>query len=335
MAFDLALVENKTQVDEGKVAQLASTVKADDYNSIAKFGTNVAESISKCADKMLQNDAASEITRVQELMETINKLMTSFDKNDLEPKEDKTFLDKLMKKAKRDVERVVSKYNNMGKDIEKIYVNMKTFTSDIEKSNQGLVEEFNAQVEFYKNLKEHIAAMEQVQSTIQTSDESVMVLIANKLNDLRAAEAVTVQNIMMLKVREFNNLSLSRKLDNAFIITLPLFKQKLNEAIEIKKTAIQAKALSLLDEKTNQMIKENATSAIETAKQVARMANSSSIKMETLEQTYNTILNGIRDVQQIQEQTIAEEKSNGEKLKQLKLQLEEKKEETVEALTVE
>lgn len=320
MAFDIAVIDKETVVDVSRVNQLASTINMNDYNSIARFGVNVAEDVSKCADTLLQNDATEQIQRTQGLMTTVNKLMTNFDMKDLEPKEDKTFLDKITHKAENGLKKVVKKYDNLGKDIENVYVTIKSFTADIDRSNQCLIEEFKAQVIYYHKLKECIAACEMVRNQTDSTDTNAITLLEGKLNDLRSAEAVAVQSLMMLKLREFNNLNLSRKIDNAFIITLPLFKQKINEAIELKKTAIQAKALSMLDEKTNEMIKNNAVNAIETAKKVASMANSSSIKAETLEQTYQIIIDGVKEVQQIADNTLNEERTNGEKLKQIKAQ---------------
>jgi uncharacterized protein YaaN involved in tellurite resistance len=321
MAFDIAVIDKETTVSNTKVEQLANTIKATDYNSIAKFGANIADNVSKCADKMLQSDATDQINKTQELMTTVNKLMTNFDMKDLEPQPNKTFLDKITNKAKRGLDKVVKKYDTLGKDVEKIYTTMKSYTTDIEVSNKNLGVEFNAQVQYYKDIKEHIAACEQAQNTMETTDDNAIALLSNKLNDLKCAEAITVQNLMMIKLREFNNINLVRKIDNAFIITLPLFKQQLNQAIELKKQSIQAQALSMLDEKTNEMLKQNAQNGVAIAKQVAQMANTSVIKMETIEQTYNTILNGAREISEIQANALKEQQSNSERLKELKGQL--------------
>ena len=94
----------------------------------------------------------------------------------------------------------------------------------------------------------------------------------------------------MIKMMAFSNMNLVRKINSAFIVTLPVFKQALAQAIMLKRQRVQAEALSALDENT-----------VEQSKMTARMASGSSVKIETLETTWRTIVNGIEETKQIQE----------------------------------
>ena len=96
-------------------------------------------------------------------------------------------------------------------------------------------------------------------------------------------------------------MNLVRKINSAFIITLPVFKQALAQALMLKRQKVQADAMSALDEKTNEMLIKNARNTVEQSKATARMASGSSIKIETLETTWKTIVNGIDETKQIQE----------------------------------
>ena len=107
--------------------------------------------------------------------------------------------------------------------------------------------------------------------------------------------------IPMLKTMEFSNINLIRKINSAFIITLPIFKQSLAQAIMLKRQRLQAEALSELDKKTNEMILKNATNTVEQAKLTAQMASGSSIKVDTLEKSWRTIVNGIEETKRIQD----------------------------------
>ena len=96
-------------------------------------------------------------------------------------------------------------------------------------------------------------------------------------------------------------MNLVRKINSAFIVTLPVFKQALAQAIMLKRQRIQAEAMSALDEKTNEMLIKNARNTAEQSKMTARLASGSSIKIETLEATWRTIVSGIEETKQIQE----------------------------------
>ena len=96
-------------------------------------------------------------------------------------------------------------------------------------------------------------------------------------------------------------MNLVRKINSAFIVTLPVFKQALAQAIMLKRQRIQAEAMSALDQKTNEMLIKNAQNTVEVSKRTAQMASGSSIQIETLETTWRTIVNGIDETKAIQE----------------------------------
>ena len=123
-----------------------------------------------------------------------------------------------------------------------------------------------------------------IQFEIQGLQQSLMML-EQRTQDLRTAENVALQSVPMIKTMEFSNMNLVRKINSAFIITLPVFKQALAQAIMLKRQKIQADAMSALDEKTNEMLVKNAKNTVEQSKMITRMASGSSIKIETLETT--------------------------------------------------
>ena len=127
-------------------------------------------------------------------------------------------------------------------------------------------------------------------------------MLEQRTQDLRIAENVAIQSIPMLKTMQFSNVNLIRKINSAFIITLPIFKQALSQAILLKRQRIQAEAMSALDKKTNEMLIKNAQNTAEQAKLTAQLASGSSIKIETLETTWKTIMTGIEETKKIQEE---------------------------------
>ena len=110
-----------------------------------------------------------------------------------------------------------------------------------------------------------------------------------------------MQSIPMIKTMEFSNMNLVRKINSAFIVTLPVFKQALAQAIMLKRQKIQAQAMAALDEKTNEMLIKNAQNTVEQSKLTTQLAAGSSIKIETLETTWRTIVSGIDETRTIQE----------------------------------
>ena len=157
-----------------------------------------------------------------------------------------------------------------------------------------------------------------------TSLNQAKMLLEQRTHDLRIAENVAMQSIPMLKTTAFSNMNLVRKINSAFIITLPIFKQSLAQAILLKRQKLQAQALSALDEKTNEMLIRNAQNTAEQAKQTAAMASGSSIKIETLEQTWKTIMQGIEDTKRIQDDAKKKREEDTARLDAIKKEFETK-----------
>ena len=86
----------------------------------------------------------------------------------------------------------------------------------------------------------------------------------------------------------------------------------------LKRQKIQAEAMSALDEKTNEMLIKNARNTVEQSKMTAQLAGSSSIKIETLENTWRTIVNGIEETKRISENARNQRNNDAERLNEIK-----------------
>jgi uncharacterized protein YaaN involved in tellurite resistance len=125
----------------------------------------------------------------------------------------------------------------------------------------------------------------------------------------------------MLKGMQHNNYGLIRKINSAFVVTLPVFKQCLSQAIILKKQELQAKSLKALDDKTNELLLRNAQNVTTQSAQIARMSNSSSIQIETLEKMHNTIKSGIDETIRIEETNRSIMKDNSKRLEDINTSL--------------
>ena len=122
----------------------------------------------------------------------------------------------------------------------------------------------------------------------------------------------------MIKTIQFSNMNLVRKINSAFIVTLPVFKQALAQAIMLKRQKIQADAMSALDERTNEMLLKNARNTVQQAKITTKMASGSSIKADTLVSSWQTIMDGIEETRKIQDSARAQRLQDQEKLAGIK-----------------
>ncbi|MDE7423279.1 MAG: toxic anion resistance protein [Lachnospiraceae bacterium] len=312
---------NQELVNSAEVDAIVSTIEVNNLETIVSFGAEVAEEISKASDIVLNSMNMSQLDESSEMLNTLAKIMSKFDIEEL--KENPSLFGKLFKNLRKQLDKILAKYHTMGEEVDKIYVQLKQYENEIKQSNKKLNTMFDANVNYYHELVKYILAGEQgckeLEAYIEerqkemetTGDNSIqfeiaslnqaLLMLEQRTQDLRTAENVAMQSIPMIKTMEFSNMNLVRKINSAFIITLPVFKQALAQAIMLKRQKIQAEAMSALDEKTNEMLIKNARNTVEQSKMTARLASGSSIKVETLETTWRTIVNGIDETKAIQD----------------------------------
>jgi uncharacterized protein YaaN involved in tellurite resistance len=265
--------------------------------------------------------------------------MDKFDINEIST-ENKGFLQKIFGNVQKQLEQLLAKYHTMGDEVDKIYIQLKEYEAEIGGANGKLQDILKANVSYYNELIKYILAGEKAVELIDAklaelrdnyakspdnmlhmeinNLEQARVILEQRVQDLRIAENVAMQSIPMIQAMRFGNLNLIRKINSAFIITLPVFKQALTQAILLKRQKIQTEAMQALDERTNEMLLKNAQNTVEQTKMTARMAGSSSVKVETLEQTWRTIVNGIEETRRIQEEASVKRAADAQKLAALK-----------------
>ena len=312
---------NADLVNSKEVDDLVSTIEVHNLETIVSFGAEAAEEISKASDIVLNSMNMSQLDDSSEMLNTLAKIMSKFDIEEI--KDNPGLFGKLFGNMRKQLDKILDKYHTMGDEVDKIYVQLKQYESEIKQSNRKLNQMFEANVGYYHELVKYILAGEQgcreleayiaqrqadmeatgdnsIQFEIQSLQQSLMML-EQRTQDLRTAENVAMQSVPMIKTMEFSNMNLVRKINSTFIVTLPVFKQALAQAIMLKRQKIQAEAMSALDQKTNEMLIKNARNTVEQSKMTAQLASGSSIKIETLETTWRTIVNGIDETKQIQE----------------------------------
>ncbi|MBU5322349.1 toxic anion resistance protein [Sarcina ventriculi] len=339
--------EYKTHLRSLKEVQdLTSEVNVENPNSILQFGQRASEGISKVSDELLNSMKAVKTEEATEMLSSLTRIMDKFDVKELQNQDGKegkiSFFGKMFKKVQTSVADLFQKYDTMGIEVEKVYVILRKYEGEIRESNNRLKRLFDGNVEYYKLLEKYIVAGElaieeidnyinqyNLATNINEEEKRMMMqrlelskeMLSQRVYDLRVAENVAIQAVPAIQNIQMSNFNLMRKINSSFIITLPIFKQCLAQAIILKRQEIQAKSIKQLDDKTNELLQRNAANAAAQSVRIAKMASSSSINIETLEKTYNTILKGIEETKAIEEANRIQRNENIGRLENIKKDL--------------
>ena len=330
----------KNELRQSKeVEQLTSLIEVDNPNTILQFGKGASEGISRVSDSLLSNIKMNQNEKNKEMLVRLTKIMDKFDLDDFAQTKEPGFFQKLFKKANSALEVMFQKYDTLGSEVEKIQVELQRYEREIQDSNKQLGAMLNENFNYYNELEKYIVAGEmaieeldndllpQFKAKAESGDQmdltnyqellNIKDMLVQRVYDLRISENISLQTIPMLRSMQHNNYGLIRKINSAFIVTLPVFKQCLSQAILIKKQELQTKSLQALDDKTNELLLKNAQNVSQASTQIAKMANSSSIQIETLEKMHNTIKSGIEETMRIEQANRDEIANNTRRLEEL------------------
>lgn len=339
--FDMATISEYKQRLRGmkEVQDLTSEVEIQNPNSIVMFGQKASENISKVSDELLKSMKAVKSEEASEMLVNLTKIMDKFDVKELEGAEKQSMFSKIMKGVGNSVAKLFQKYDTMGYEVEKVYVLLKKYENDIRESNANLKKLYDANLHYYQLLEKYIVAgelaLEEIDvyiqqismNTVMNQEEKHMLtqkleiskeMLSQRVYDLQIAENVAIQAAPMIQTIQMSNFNLMRKINSSFIVTLPIFKQCLAQAVILKRQEIQAKSIKQLDDKTNELIMRNAQNTARQSVEIARMASGSSVAISTLEKSFETIMKGIEDTKAIQEANRVQRVENSAKLEQIK-----------------
>lgn len=339
--FDMATISEYKQRLRGmkEVQDLTSEVEIQNPNSIVMFGQKASENISKVSDELLKSMKAVKSEEASEMLVNLTKIMDKFDVKELEGAEKQSMFSKIMKGVGNSVAKLFQKYDTMGYEVEKVYVLLKKYENDIRESNANLKKLYDANLHYYQLLEKYIVAgelaLEEIDvyiqqismNTVMNQEERHMLtqkleiskeMLSQRVYDLQIAENVAIQAAPMIQTIQMSNFNLMRKINSSFIVTLPIFKQCLAQAVILKRQEIQAKSIKQLDDKTNELIMRNAQNTARQSVEIARMASGSSVAISTLEKSFETIMKGIEDTKAIQEANRVQRVENSAKLEQIK-----------------
>lgn len=303
-----------------EVKRISQEIDLRDQQSLVEFGSKPANEISTFADKILHSVKKSSVEDSSEMMKNLAKLMTTFDPKDFE-KEGAGLFKKLFNNAKKAIEKILAKYQTIGGEIDKIYTEINGYKSEIIQTNRNLEELYNRNFVYYEELEKYIVAGNMVLEHIKTEElpglqekamsgnqmdnirletmNTCVELLEQRVYDLELAKVVSLQTAPQIRMIQKGNFKLIGKIHSAFIVTIPLFKTALMQAIALKRQKIIKDSMEALDKATNELLIKNAQMTANQSKEIAKMS-AESVKTETIVESWNVIKQGIEDTRAIE-----------------------------------
>ena len=142
---------------EPEVQNLAKSIDERDQIQILEFGKEPAEQISRFSDQILRNMRTTKIEDSGELLKQLGRIMDKFDAKDFQKTSGGLF-GKLFKKGEKIVEKLFGKYQTMGHEIDKVYVEISKYQQEMVQSTNMLEQMYEQNYQYYLTLEKYVVA---------------------------------------------------------------------------------------------------------------------------------------------------------------------------------
>jgi uncharacterized protein YaaN involved in tellurite resistance len=318
-ASDIKLALRK----EPEIQNLARTIDERDQIAVLEFGKEPSVQISRFSDQILNNMRMTKVEDSGELLKNLGRIMDKFDAKDFQ-KTSGGFFAKLFNKGEKVIEKLFGKYQTMGQEIDKVYIEISKYQHEMVDSTTMLEQMYEQNYQYYLTLEKYIVAGEikvedlkniqlpQLEARSASGDQlasmqldslkNVIELLEQRVYDLEMAKMVSLQTAPQIRLLQRGNTKLIGKINSAFVTTIPIFKNGLIQAMAAKRQKLVADSMSELDRRTNEMLLKNAQNISQQSTDIARLAGAPSIKIETIEESWSIIIKGMQETRAIEDE---------------------------------
>lgn len=334
-----AILEKQLE-SSSEIDSIVSQIHVFDTSTIVSFGLEISKSVSEASDKILKVLNRNQPYNYNDLLNNLTLIMKKFDSKELKENQKENIFSKLFSSQKKSHDVILRKYDEMAVELDKVYIQLKQYEGFVQEINNNLDRLLQEQIYAYKLLVKYILSAQQgikeidehlvnlkaqlvgsedleIQFDIKTVEQA-KTLLEHRVHDLKTTEIVSLQTIPMIQNMKFSNLDLIRKINSAFLLTIPVFKQSLAQVIVRKRQEIQSQAMKNLGNQATNMIRNHSENTLlQERNYLDNKSNIISDKSNGLEESWEIIANGIEETNKMEKDAQKERLDNISKLNSL------------------
>lgn len=324
--------------NEPEVQQLARSIDEHDIIRILEYGKEPAVEISRLSDQIIAVMRTYNVKGFGQLHTQLGRVMDRFDKKDFE-KNSGGLISKLFKKREKMLDRLYSKYQSIGIEMEQVYVKISEYQNEMAETATMLEQLYEQNIQYYLLLEKFVVAGEMKLNELKTNKlpkleqnalngnqidsmeldylRNAIELLEHRILDLGMAKIVALQTAPQIRLLQRGNAKLIGKINSTFITTIPIFKNGLIRAVAAKKQKLAAESMKELDRRTNELMVQKVRNMAGQSIEAACLSGCPEIKIETIQECFNIILKGMQEAKIIEEENKRLREEGEQRLKEL------------------
>lgn len=338
--YDALSDEEKEAVDE-----FNKKVDVFDATQVLQYGAPAQEKISEFSDSVLEDVRTKNTGEVGNLLADLVSQIKSFNHDVTDDK--KNIIEKLFSNAKRELNRIIAKYN-------KIDTNIDTIEKGLEKDKIQLLKDitifdtmYDKNLEFFKEISLYIIAGERKLNELRNevlpelkkkaeeskdqldaqkvSDmESTINRFEKKIYDLKTTRIISIQMAPQIRMLQNNEAELVEKIQSSITNTIPLWKNQVVLALGITTAKQELQGQQAVSKLTNEMLTKNSETLKQGTISIAEESEKAIVNVETLQKTNQDIIDTLDSVIKIHEDGKIKRQEAEKSLEEIEKQLKEK-----------
>lgn len=348
---DEAVVEKSLNydvlADEEKKAIDTFLEKVDVKNTaqILQFGASAQNNISKFSDTVLKDVRTKSTGEVGSLLSNLVGEIKEFD-SDI-PTEEKKGILGIFNTAKKQMEKLLAKYNKVENNISTIENQLENHKLQMMKDIAIFDTMYEQNLQYFKELSLYIIAGEKkleelknvtlpelqkvAEETKEQADaQAVNDMIATinrfekRIYDLKTTRIISIQMAPQIRLIQNNDSELVEKIQSSLINTIPLWKNQIVIALGITNAKNALGAQKQVNEMTNEMLKKNSELLKQGTIDIAEQSEKAVVDVETLQKTNKDIIDTLDKVLEIHENGKVKRQEAEQQLEQIEGELKDK-----------
>lgn len=322
MIEDSLNFDNLTDEEKKAIEEFNSQINVEDSTQILQFGAKAQNKISEFSDSVLEEVKTKQTGEVGDLLADLVAQIKDFD-GDIQI-ENRGVIGKLFHSAKKEVTKIIAKYNKIDVNIDKIEKELDRHRLQMLKDITIFDTMYEKNLQYFKELSLYIIAGEkkleelrnvvlpELQKKAEETKEQLDVQRVNdmvntinrfekKIYDLKTTRVISIQMAPQIRMLQSNETELVEKIQSSLINTIPLWKNQIVLALGINNAKQALGAQQSVTNLTNDMLKKNSEILKQGSIQIAEESERAIVDVETLQKTNKDIIETLDKVLEIHE----------------------------------
>ena len=338
--YDVLTDDEKNAIDT-----FLEKIDVKNTTQILQFGASAQNNISKFSDTVLQDVRTRSTGEVGSLLSNLVVEIKEFD-SDIPTEEKKGFLG-IFNSAKKQMEKLLAKYNKVENNISTIENQLENHKLQMMKDIAIFDNMYEQNLQYFKELSLYIIAgekkLEQLKNVTlpelqkvaeetkeQADAQAVNDMIATinrfekRIYDLKTTRIISIQMAPQIRLIQNNDSELVEKIQSSLINTIPLWKNQIVIALGITNAKNALGAQKQVNEMTNEMLKKNSELLKQGTIDIAEQSEKAVVDVETLQKTNKDIIDTLDKVLEIHENGKVKRQEAEQQLEQIEGELKDK-----------